>query len=469
MAFLFLSKLNRKCESALVSSSDAGVSSRSSSPLSKKLRLLLAQVFYRSKQFDKAMNLFEEICGSEPTNVEARCNFVASCAGPSLWNQTFSSRSPFSLVGANKSFGAALKEHEDQMKQSHELSYNVATWYISEGRFADASEALALSHKICTETAKTEQWSKEETDDELAIINCQTAYLAHLHGSSEAEKMYSDVIHSNPSDKVVVTVASNNISTLHGDHNLFDSHKKLERNFTLLEKSHENHSQLISKLTPYQKHTIYYNHALVLLKMGTKDKVRQAEEFTKEMIKLFPQSPFPTLLLSSIYLRRGQVALSLEVLSNYLKQDTPSEPENDFRSPLIRLAIAQIKYQQKNYQEAIAVLTDSGDAIHFPAVTQVVVMASLKIGDVNGAFQILQNAVNYFRVRTEKMGGFQPNSKGEALFVFNLYKKMLSSLADFAMARARYSEALRCFNTLTEIDGIFEIPPPFEICCVGSC
>ena len=188
--------------------------------------------------------------------------------------------------------------------------------------------------------------------------------------------------------------------------------------------------------------------------MGTKEKVRQAEEQAKAMKEAFPNSPFPCLLLSSIALRGGQVSASLELLNEFLETNKPTDPSTDFSSPLIRLAIAQIKYQQKNLKEAIAVLTESGDAVHFPGVTRVVVMLYMKIGELESAFSTLREASDSLRTRVDELGGFAANPRGEVLFSLKLYKQMLSSMAKFAMDHARYRDALDCYDQLLEIETV---------------
>ena len=219
-------------ESNLKKESGSSSSSGSSTlTVETKLRFLLAQVYYRSKDFTKAMSLYSEICQEHPSNTEAKCNLVAACAAPSLWDQSFSARCPWDGASASDTLKVVLEQDAQIMKSSHDFAYNVATSHISAGRFEEASGALEQAVSTCKETAKVEKWSESELNDEMNILNCQLAYLAQLQLSPEAEKMYSSVLSNKPSDKVVVAVANNNISTLHGNQNLFDSHHKLERFF----------------------------------------------------------------------------------------------------------------------------------------------------------------------------------------------------------------------------------------------
>ena len=224
----------KKVIEANLKKESSGNSSGSTLNLESKLQFLLAQVYYRSKDFDKAMTLYAEICQEHPSNVEAKCNLVAACAAPSLWDRSFSARCPWNIASANDILKKVLEQDAQIMKSSHDFAYNVATSHISAGRFEEASDVLGVAVSTCKDMAKVEKWSEGELNDEMNILNCQLAYLAQLQLSPEAEKMYSSVLHNNPSDKVVVAVANNNISTLHGNHNLFDSHHKLERFFKFI-------------------------------------------------------------------------------------------------------------------------------------------------------------------------------------------------------------------------------------------
>ena len=408
--------------------------------------VLLAQIFYRAGKFDDAIDIYRKLARGSLSPEEVNCNLLAAYVAPAIRSTDIGMTMPSTHFQSFLEAGRALlTSNKSLLETSYDFCYNAAALEIAGKDYTTSGKLLQKAQELCAAHCKAEEWSEEDTRNESAILRVQAAFIEHILGQEkQAMEGYDGVLHGTLSDRLVSAIASNNVSVVHDDHNLFDSCKKLERNQGILDSAE--HKEILDKLTPSQRHSIMYNYALVLLKMGSKEKVKQAEEFCKRMTTAFPASPFPFLLLGSMYLRRGQVSEAVEILRGFGKVEGQGKEEpNPPAKAVVRLALSQIRYQQKNYEEALSILQSGEDDIaFFPAVVGAVVFLYSRNGNAADSYAYLEKALGFW-LKKYADDGQDPVAKEMSI-------TMLEVTSTYATRLGKYDKAASFLKKLIALD-----------------
>ncbi|GBG32262.1 Signal recognition particle subunit SRP72 [Hondaea fermentalgiana] len=232
------------------------------SPAAAHLR---AQLNYRMGDYDEARAEYDDLvtrAGDGAMN-ELVANYIASSvlAGSS--------------DGVMEALGRAANVGRDA-GEAFELMYNKACALIAVGDSHGAADALASAISLGQAFLQTdERLTDANVAAELAILKVQRAFalqqgltkLSAAAASPENEDLAAetmDLLHealaANASDKAVSAVAANNLLALRGDHEVFDSFKRM--------RLHAADATNLDTLPQSSQQTIAVNRALLLLKMN---------------------------------------------------------------------------------------------------------------------------------------------------------------------------------------------------------
>jgi len=219
---------------------------------------LRAQILYRQEKYEDAVKEYDRILGTQGDDADAEI-CTNAIAASSMANRN------------DSSLKSILSVASKVPEKRHELLYNVGTASIRAGDYTTARKYLCKARDTCAEAYDEEEDEKEEMEDERSIVDVQLAYVEQRKGNLDAAlKAYEAVLKQRPSDKTVAAVASNNIVTIHGDKDLFDSYRKAKVALNVE-----------SKLTSDQREIMTFNFCLLLLKMG---RLKEA----RDLIRKFP-------------------------------------------------------------------------------------------------------------------------------------------------------------------------------------
>tara|TARA_A100001015_G_scaffold317404_1_gene434304 strand:+ start:1651 stop:2793 length:1143 start_codon:yes stop_codon:yes gene_type:complete len=216
---------------------------------------LEAQILYRLEKHEDASNAYDEIVSKgDKIDAEICTNAIAAS----------------SMANRDKNSLKKLLEVSSKVSEKrHELLYNVGTASIFKGDRSSALKYLLKAREACAD-AYDEEDEKEEMEDERSIVDVQLAYLEQLKGNEDvALKAYEEILKRRPTDKTVAAVASNNIVTIHGDSDLFDSYRKAKVALNAE-----------SKLTSDQREIMTFNFCLLLIKMG---RLKEARDLIRKL------------------------------------------------------------------------------------------------------------------------------------------------------------------------------------------
>jgi len=191
--------------------------------------------------------------------------------------------------------------------------------------------------ELCRQSFANVPEDDEDLRGELAPIQVQLGFIRQrLDKPDEAVEIYNDVLKFKSGDEAVRAVASNNVVSIKQDHQLFDSIKKLKT---------ASGDAALQKLLSSQRRTIAFNQAL--LHLYTR-KYQQVQEDVDALIKEYPTSELPYLILASATLSEKKLPATLQQLEDFLgKVPNPV---------LIPLTLAQLSLQEGNIEKAVTYL-----------------------------------------------------------------------------------------------------------------
>ncbi|KAG1078382.1 hypothetical protein G6F42_024292 [Rhizopus arrhizus] len=253
------------------------------------LLYLAAQLLYSQGQFEKAVQVYESLLKSTDKNSniydEIQVNLLAAKAG-----LLFSTNS-----------NAAVKD-KSELKESadlYEVAYNAASVYLARGDVKKAQEQLELAHKQCSD--RSQGMSKEEQEEELAVISTQLGYTYQLQGrANDAMKIYKQLLNS--SDVTVTAVVSNNVVAL-------GQHKNTEEAAKYLKAATSKEADV--KLKNYQKRVIQMNESLLQL---YSQKYSACRDQAQKLIDKYPDNDSLYLILASATYHQHKAAKAVEEL-----------------------------------------------------------------------------------------------------------------------------------------------------------
>jgi len=209
---------------------------------------LKAQLLYSTEKYSESVQVYETIQQKFGVTNDLITNLCAALV----------------LSGDKEKVTMLTKKYQNELKDTFEFSYNSACAFIKHGDFANAQKYLELAQSSCKANLTTEGFSKEDIEDEIAIIKAQTAYvLQRMDKNQMALQNYKELEKTKISDLSVVAVIDNNITTLQNIG--ADSLKKLIKirgdNFQI-------------KLLNIQKQIVASNYELILQKVIKTDECK---------------------------------------------------------------------------------------------------------------------------------------------------------------------------------------------------
>eukprot|EP01098_Paradermamoeba_levis_P009981 TRINITY_DN4183_c0_g2_i1.p1 TRINITY_DN4183_c0_g2~~TRINITY_DN4183_c0_g2_i1.p1 ORF type:complete len:696 (-),score=300.27 TRINITY_DN4183_c0_g2_i1:40-2127(-) len=371
----------------------------------KILLELEAQLTYRLEDYTTSITLYQQLINVHGVDsTELKTNLLAAYCGASLVKEAAS------LISKNRGV----------MDSTFEFAYNSACMDILKGEYASAVKHLKIAKKVCKENLEEEGLTDRDIEDELAILNVQLAYALQMQNKiEEATQIYNDVLKIKPSDPIVLAVASNNIVSLRGDSDLFDSSKKLKTALGAEE-----------KLSVQQKNTIHFNHSLLLFRMN------KAEQCREILAGMDPKSPMTTLLNASLLHREKKTAEALNLLKKYLE-----EHSNDDNLS-IQLTLAQLHLASNDIKGVISILESIKSIENRLATVASLVYLYEQQKDLDGAIAVLDRAVDWW---TDVVNKSKSEEKED------LYMELLKHNANFKFKHGRYEQAAAGYERILKI------------------
>lgn len=225
-----------------------------------------------------------------------------------------------------------------QVDASYELEYNAACAQVVNGEHSEAEIALEKAKAIVL--AQTEEEVDEDDEDDedaneteeiMAPIRVQMAYLTHLKGGvQEAEKLYADAMRDRNADPASLAVAANNLTVALGQLAFGKRNDSVEISETTANGASlpkEQHEALVEglkkmratsgrtverKLALNQRRAMAANRAVLLVQMGRYDACRA------ELAKLkteFPKEALVPLIEASLVAKQGNLRTADSILT----------------------------------------------------------------------------------------------------------------------------------------------------------
>lgn len=325
---------------------------------------LRAQLLYRMGNYEEARALYAELVQGAGDGVmnEFIANFLAS-----------------SLLAGNVE---AVLEIFDQgllsgreSGDAFELLYNKACALLAVGNHQGAADALQTAIELGQVfLQEDDRLTDANIASELAVLKVQRAFalqqgLVTLTSSSEVEdckaeilNLLSEALSSNAQDKSVCAVASNNLLALRGDHEVFDSFKRM--------RLHASDPQNLEALPQSSQETIALNRVLLLLKMN---KSKECSKLAEELRGEFPQLKSLDLAEAVALDHDGKADLRDRLIEEKLEQSLKRNEVS--HAALFVLAQAQFQLNAGEIEAALSTLKARPELNRQPSIVE----ASLKL------------------------------------------------------------------------------------------
>lgn len=458
---LYKDRQNDKCLQAL-----AGIADNKKD---ERIRHIEAQLFYRVGEFDKAVSVYKNTFSMEQlaSDLELRTNVLAAYVAASKIDDAIS-LSNMEVVAKTKqasSDGEESEDEEDETDTSYELSYNAACAYIEAGDMNAAYSKLEASLECCRAVLADDDYTEQESNNELAPLLAQMAYVLQLQGqTAKAEDLYRQVIDNKPSDKAVVAIASNNILTVRAD-------KKEEKYFHSLNTLNravgaqgDEKTADAPTLSNKQRFAIQCNRAILMLQGK---KVEKCRVLAEELASSVPHHEYPKLLMACCYFKEKNYEKSLQTLKSVIDSaNLQSLSINSNNSPVVNfnlggstplspslnffLALAQLSLMSSkgtDFAESFAILDNILDLCpalaHQPAVVATYVALYERQGAFEKAVAAFTRAVDYWKQASSS--GSDKQSKEKALVHLDT---LLGKSAAFCMKHGHYEQAVSLYQSL---------------------
>ncbi|KAI8367746.1 hypothetical protein BD560DRAFT_353356 [Blakeslea trispora] len=374
------------------------------------LSYLEAQLLYSQGHFEQAIKVYESLLkSSDKSNHlydEIQVNLLAAKAG---------------LLYSNGN-----KEETEELKESadlYEVAYNAASVYLARGDIKKAQQQLELAHKQCSD--RSQGMSKEEHEQELAVIATQLGYTYQLQGrSTDAMNIYKQLLES--SDLAVAAVVSNNVVAIEQASDLEDAAKKLKV---------ATHKEADAKLKNYQKRVISMNESLLQL---YNHKYSACRDQAQKLIDKYPNNDLLYLILASATLHQHKAAKAVEELKKY--------SEKNPASLAIRFATIQLQLLESQPAQALATLESylanvkqNKRAYYKPALIALLVWLYEQVGQSDKAMQVLDEASGIWKTDPAFASTSAP-------------KSTVKQTAAFKLKTGQYQEAVADYEQLVKSD-----------------
>ncbi|KAG2213198.1 hypothetical protein INT47_011347 [Mucor saturninus] len=377
------------------------------------LLYLEAQLLYSQGQFEKTIQVYETLLKSSDKNDslydEIQVNLLAAKAGLL-----------FSSGKAEEKDKADLKESADL----YEVAYNAASVYLARGDLKKAQQQLELAKKQCNERANG--MSKEEHEEELAVISTQLGYTYQLQGrSADAIKIYKSLLSSE--DIAVAAVVSNNMVAIEQTKDLEDVSKKLK---VATSKEAE------ARLKNYQKRVIAMNESLLQLYTNKYSACRdQAQKLTEK----YPDNDNLYLVLASATYHQHKAVKAVDELKKY-SEKKPSSLAIRFATIQLQLLESQPAAALSTLESYLESVKDDKKACYKPAVVALLVWLYEQTGQSEKAMETLDEASKVWKSDSSfKSDTVAPTST-------------IKQTAAFKLKTGRFQDAVADYEQLVKAD-----------------
>ncbi|RCI01987.1 hypothetical protein CU098_009517 [Rhizopus stolonifer] len=373
------------------------------------LSYLEAQLLYSQGQFEKAIEVYETLLKSLDKSHhlydEIQVNLLAAKAG---------------LLYSNPSANdnVELKESADL----YEVAYNAAAVYLARGNIKKAQEQLELAHKQCSD--RSQGMSKEEHEEELAVIATQLGYTYQLQGrSTDAMNIYRQLLNSK--DVTVAAVVSNNMVAIEQTKDLEDAAKKLKT---------ASSKEADAKLKNYQKRVIAMNESLLQL---YNRKYSACKDQAQKLIDKYPDHDLLYLILASATFHQHKAAKAVEELKKFAEKKPGSLA--------IRFATIQLQLLESQPAQALETLEAYTSAnkqdktTYKPAVVALLVWLYEQTGQSDKAMEVLDEASSVWKNDKDFASTSAPTST-------------IKQTAAFKLKTGKYQEAVDDYEQLVKAD-----------------
>eukprot|EP01111_Echinosteliopsis_oligospora_P011898 TRINITY_DN4023_c0_g2_i2.p1 TRINITY_DN4023_c0_g2~~TRINITY_DN4023_c0_g2_i2.p1 ORF type:complete len:623 (+),score=218.60 TRINITY_DN4023_c0_g2_i2:105-1973(+) len=390
------------------------------SPKSARVQELEAQVFFRKEEYEKCVGIYESLSSNNTVNsAELRSNLCAA----------------YTESGKFKEAKALAAKYKGDVKETYEISFNLACGLIREGKYKEALQTLSTSEEVCRTALATDGFTEEEIKQEVAAVQIQQAYCHQLLGSSsKASSLYEEAIKSKGADANAVAVANNNLVVLHKNHDVFDSLKRLKSaagsdpssSSSASASSSSTTSSADPKLTLQQKNVIIFNKALLHLHMNKLDQVREVLQQLQGDAQHHDDGL--ALIHASLLIKEKKNEEAEKLLKEYIAK----HPE----SVQVPLSLAQIYLGKNEIQKALTVLGDVTSLQRKQGCVSTRASLFERLGDIDGAIKVLDTYVSGFS---------QKNAEEEDDLI-----SALRISGEFKLKYKRYKEAYETFEKIIQ-------------------
>jgi signal recognition particle subunit SRP72 len=258
---------------------------------------------------------------------------------------------------------------------TYELLYNHACALIGQGKYDQAQKYLAESTVVCKEAAIHDELRDEDLADELSVIEAQQAYATQLSNQSDlAKEMYSNLLKNKHGDPTSLAIAGNNLVSLRGNLDMFDSAKRLK--FA---------KKLGSKLTLKQQYTIAINNAILLLNM---DKLEECAVELEQIKSKYPDTDIAALMTASTKYKEKDFDEAIKLL-------------NKFTTTNSLLTVSQMQLSKNNVRESVDILMKLSIR-HEPSVVGSIVSLYTRLNEMDNVIQVLDESSRHWENKDEE-------------------------------------------------------------------
>uniref|UniRef100_A0AC35UGR8 Signal recognition particle subunit SRP72 n=1 Tax=Rhabditophanes sp. KR3021 TaxID=114890 RepID=A0AC35UGR8_9BILA len=172
---------------------------------------LKAQLYYRVERYEEAAKLYEHVLRnfSGDSDTDRYTNYAACLT---MWR--------------NQSADAKYK---NPASETYEQVFNYSCFLIEDGKYVEALKQLEKAKEMCIQFLRSEEYTEQEIEEELAIIRVQIAYAYQkLNKTEEAKKVYDAINHDMVTESTTLIVLLNNLPTVQECFSLNDARKKLK-------------------------------------------------------------------------------------------------------------------------------------------------------------------------------------------------------------------------------------------------
>jgi len=322
---------------------------------------LKAQLLYRLGSYEQARDVYEELVSKHSApSAELLANLCAACV----------------MSNSTTRFTNLMEEHKTMLEEgaNYELAYNFACALIAENDLDSASTVLEKAQANGAKFLGADDLlSEENVKSELALVHLQQGYVIQQgkplseDRAEAARNVYLECLAVKPQDEAVAALAANNLLASRGEHELFDSYKRVKANVT---------DPALERLPTTHATTMGMNKALLFLKM---QKAQECRTLLEKLKQDHPTSALPSLIDVSLLLREKKSQKCTEQLQEQIE----AHKDNLEKGTELLLALAEINLSSESSDNK----EKSGDAA-LKTLTQAPGLLSMSPKVVAAAVQI---------------------------------------------------------------------------------